>query len=91
MTVMTKLERIDNAMNRIEAAINAATRAGKAVFQLEEDDVFELSEKKAKQYHRLMRFYGELLHDLSDVQYALLLDSESDDGGRPWDDPRVVA
>jgi len=90
---MTNLERIDNAMSRIQAAMNAASRMRRAISQVEDIGIFELTDKRSKQYYRLMQFYGDLLHDLSKVQDAILLalPAESDAGCRPWDDPAATA
>jgi len=73
---MTKLERIDRAMNRIEAASKAADRVLDAMIALEADEVFELTERRSKQCYRMMQFWGLLLRDLSNVQDLLLMEMQ---------------
>jgi hypothetical protein len=61
-------------MTLIEAASKAAAKVHDAVFQLDVIGVFSPSDKRSKQYYRLMQFYGLLLRDLSDAQDLLLLE-----------------
>jgi hypothetical protein len=55
-------------MRLAEAAGRAADKVLNASFDLEEDDLFVLSEKMFTQHYRVMGFYSIMLRDLSRTQ-----------------------
>jgi hypothetical protein len=69
---MTKLDRLQRAMRRTEIAARAANMVLEALHDLENDDLFEVSEKRIRQHYRVMQYYGEVLRDLCQTQEPLL-------------------
>jgi hypothetical protein len=59
-------------MQRVEAAGRAADKVLDVLADLERYDLFVLSEKRIRQHYRLMRYYGEVLRDLSRTQEPLI-------------------
>ena len=69
---MTEQDRLQRAMQRVEAAARAANKVFDTLLDLEAYDLLVLPEKRIRQHYRVMQYYGEVLRDLCQTQEPLL-------------------